>query len=288
MSQKTETSCISDLMSSDIRYTVLNRAINDGARMILDKNDIKIIGDDIEGYLYIVADNLDTVKKSNAEVIFDDYYSVICYEEDIAEYIKSKNIGFNEILKFKVFKYNSKEKFDGLEGDFRQLDLKYVDTVDREYPYLDTVEITERIKTGNIFGLFVENNLAGFIGIHREGTLGMLRIFDEYRNRGYAYQLEGLMINHMLDNAMEIVCDVMVDNESSMALQRKLGLEESEKCENTPVKLLCIDPAYPMSYTAYWNCVIFLPKNYDDDTYFVYLTDIGKENVLIDDAIIFI
>ena len=44
MSQKTETSCISDLMSSDIRYTVLNRAINDGARMILDKNDIKIIG----------------------------------------------------------------------------------------------------------------------------------------------------------------------------------------------------------------------------------------------------
>ena len=231
MSQKTETSCISDLMSSDIRYTVLNRAINDGARMILDKNDIKIIGDDIEGYLYIVADNLDTVKKSNAEVIFDDYYSVICYEEDIAEYIKSKIIGFNEILKFKVFKYNSKEKFDGLEGDFRQLDLKYVDTVDREYPYLDTVEITERIKTGNIFGLFVENNLAGFIGIHREGTLGMLRIFDEYRNRGYAYQLEGLMINHMLDNAMEIVCDVMVDNESSMALQRKLGLEESEKCE---------------------------------------------------------
>ena len=80
MSQKTETSCISDLMSSDIRYTVLNRAINDGARMILDKNDIKIIGDDIEGYLYIVVDNLDTVKKSNAEVIFDDYYSVICYE----------------------------------------------------------------------------------------------------------------------------------------------------------------------------------------------------------------
>ena len=67
-----------------------------------------------------------------------------------------------------------------------------------------------------------------------------------------------------------------------------IGVEESEECENKPVKLLCIDPAYPMACTAYWNCVIILPKNYDDDTYLVYSTDEEKTNVLINDAIIFI
>ena len=67
-----------------------------------------------------------------------------------------------------------------------------------------------------------------------------------------------------------------------------IGVEESEECENKPVKLLCIDPAYPMACTAYWNCVILLPKNYDDDTYLVYSTDEEKTNVLINDAIIFI
>ena len=67
-----------------------------------------------------------------------------------------------------------------------------------------------------------------------------------------------------------------------------IGVEESEECENKPVKLLCIDPAYPMACTAYWNCVIILPKNYDDDTYLIYSTDEEKTNVLINDAIIFI
>lgn len=231
MSQKTGISCISDSMSNDIRYTILNKSINDGARMILDKDDIKIIGDDIEGYLYIVAENLDIVKGSNAEVIFDDYYSVACYDEDIAEYIKDKNIGFNKIIRLKVFKYLKKDKTEVPEGDFRVLDMKYIDTVSLNYPYLDTVEIAERIKTGNIFGLFVEDELAGFIGIHREGTMGMLRILDEYRHQGYAYQLEGLMINHLLDHSEDIVCNVAQDNEASIALQRKLGLEESDKFE---------------------------------------------------------
>ena len=67
-----------------------------------------------------------------------------------------------------------------------------------------------------------------------------------------------------------------------------IGVEESEECENKPVKLLCIDPAYPMACTAYWNCVIIVPKYYEDDTYLVYSTDEEKTNVLINDAIIFI
>lgn len=63
--------------------------------------------------------------------------------------------------------------------------------------------------------------------------------------------------------------------------------EESEESENTPVKLLCIDPGYPMPFTAYWNCVTMLPKNYDDNPDFTYIVEHLICKVKIDDAIVF-
>ena len=66
-----------------------------------------------------------------------------------------------------------------------------------------------------------------------------------------------------------------------------IGVEESEEYENTPVKLLCIDPGYPMPFTAYWNCVIMLPKNYDDNTDYTYIVENQICKVKIDDTIIF-
>ena len=66
-----------------------------------------------------------------------------------------------------------------------------------------------------------------------------------------------------------------------------IGVEESEEYENTSVKLLCIDPGYPMPFTAYWNCVIMLPKNYDDNTDYTYVVENQTCKVTIDNAIIF-
>lgn len=66
-----------------------------------------------------------------------------------------------------------------------------------------------------------------------------------------------------------------------------VGVEESEEYENSPVKLLCIDPGYPMPFTAYWNCVIMLPKNYDVNTDYTYIVENQNCKVRIDDAIIF-
>ena len=66
-----------------------------------------------------------------------------------------------------------------------------------------------------------------------------------------------------------------------------IGVEESEESENTPAKLLCIDPGYPMPFTAYWNCVILLPKSYDDNSDFTYIVENQICKVTIDDTVIF-
>ena len=39
------------------------------------------------------------------------------------------------------------------------------------------------------FGAFVDGQLAGFVGEHSEGSMGMLEIFPAYRRRGLGYSL---------------------------------------------------------------------------------------------------
>ena len=96
------------------------------------------------------------------------------------------------------------------------------------------------------------------------------RIYDNI-HAGYP-SIIGISFNNISKFGHAIVC---------------VGVEESEEYENTPVKLLCIDPGYPMPFTAYWNCVIMLPKNYDDNTDFTYIVENQICKVKIDDTVIF-
>ena len=96
------------------------------------------------------------------------------------------------------------------------------------------------------------------------------RIYDNI-HAGYP-SIIGISFNNISKFGHAIVC---------------VGVEESEEYENTPVKLLCIDPGYPMPFTAYWNCVIMLPKNYDDNTDYTYIVENQICKVKIDDTIIF-
>ena len=74
---------------------------------------------------------------------------------------------------------------------------------------------------------YLNGEMVGFIGMHPEGSLGMLHIFDEYRGRGYAETLEKHMINGRIAAGAYPYGQVFYDNEASLALQRKLGMSFS-------------------------------------------------------------
>ena len=77
---------------------------------------------------------------------------------------------------------------------------------------------------GKIYGIFVENKLAGFAGEHEEGSMGMLEIFPEYRGQGLACALETDLINRTLQKGYTPFCQIKEDNRASVRLQEKLGL----------------------------------------------------------------
>ena len=82
----------------------------------------------------------------------------------------------------------------------------------------------EQSAAGRLFGLYEGGRLAGFIGLHHEGSMGILEVLPEYRRRGLAMALEGWLIRWHLERGWTPYCHVYEDNPASHALQKKLGL----------------------------------------------------------------
>jgi len=113
-------------------------------------------------------------------------------------------------------------------AEIRRLDESHLGFVVRHYHMMDDeMYLRERIDEG-MYGVFLGGELAGFIGTHDERSIGLLEILPEYRRLGLAFALEAHLINHLLEQGRIPFTQVSVDNEPSLALQRKLGMELSD------------------------------------------------------------
>ena len=80
-----------------------------------------------------------------------------------------------------------------------------------------------------MIGAEVDGQLAGFMGRHSEGAMGMLEILPAFRRRSLGSELEKAYINRLLDASLTPYCHVVHTNEASLQLQKKLGLVFSEE-----------------------------------------------------------
>ena len=89
--------------------------------------------------------------------------------------------------------------------------------------------IKSRIKYGMLGAFDESGNCAGFIGFHGEGSMGLLTVLPEYRRRGIGIALEAKNLNRRLSEGRIPFGHVVVGNEKSKGLQKKIGMEFSEK-----------------------------------------------------------
>ncbi|WP_320128936.1 GNAT family N-acetyltransferase [uncultured Sphaerochaeta sp.] len=127
--------------------------------------------------------------------------------------------------------YLKKDLFP-LEPDqqFKPLTLAEEPLVQEHYQRESPAYIHERIVSGVLEGIYCEGVLAGFMGLHEEGSLGMLVIFPEFRRRGLALALERHYCNRLLGQGKIPYCHIIKGNTASLALHEKLGftLAQSE------------------------------------------------------------
>lgn len=111
-----------------------------------------------------------------------------------------------------------------------QLDATYADIVCEHYHLIQDKEfIIEKLNSGVMYGVFINDQLAGFAGQHEEGSMGMLEIFPEFRRNGLAVALEAFTINRVLSEGRIPYCQIFDDNEASLRLQEKFGLRISKE-----------------------------------------------------------
>ncbi len=88
--------------------------------------------------------------------------------------------------------------------------------------------LTDRIAAGEVWGAWIDNRLCGFIGLHDEGSMGMLEVDPDSRRHHLATELESWLINQRLEQGCIPFAQIVLGNDASMGLQARLGLSFSE------------------------------------------------------------
>ena len=85
----------------------------------------------------------------------------------------------------------------------------------------------KHIRLGLVYGGFVGGEIVGMIGLHYQGSMGLLEVKPQHRRKGYGEIMEKFLINDRLAKGVIPYCQIIDDNSASLALQRKLGLDLS-------------------------------------------------------------
>lgn len=110
----------------------------------------------------------------------------------------------------------------------RPLTLDDLPQVREHYHLTGEDYLAALLSQGRMTGAFDGDSLAGFIGLHEEGTVGLLEVFPSYRRRGLATLLQAHMTNRELALGHVPYGQVFEGNGPSLALQRSLGFECSK------------------------------------------------------------
>ncbi len=110
----------------------------------------------------------------------------------------------------------------------REANKKDFQVLSENYHLISPDELAAVMQRNTLFMGYYEERLVGFIGEHLEGGMGLLYVFPEYRRRGFAAKLQNYLIAKTIDRGFVPFGQVEKHNQSSLALQEKLGMTCSD------------------------------------------------------------
>lgn len=135
--------------------------------------------------------------------------------------------GFESLFSCRQFVYTQRTPLPVRHKDIRPLGMESFDYLCAHYGMEGPEYVRERLLSGAVYGAFWEGRLAGFIGVHREGVMGMLYVDEAHRRKGLAASLEAYLINRTLERGFTPYVQAEPENLPSLGLQEKLGLYQA-------------------------------------------------------------
>ncbi len=149
--------------------------------------------------------------------------------EEMGHFFLETLENYRKLLTCYTYHYPHKEYIKmGEKARLAPARMEHLSIILENYAHITEDEAREDLKNGDIIGAYVEGELAGFIGFHPEGSIGMLEVLPKFRRMGLGYDLEAAAINRRLSEGLPAYCQVREDNIPSQKLQEKLGMQRSE------------------------------------------------------------
>ncbi len=184
-----------------------------------------ILRDCVSGVYMVTAENKDAGERllSAADPKAEMF---TCHQEFLADSVRDR-FGKNEISECWQAVYTRKTPFlPEHEVEIRQLDERFTDVLFAHYNLIQDKEyLRKRLQNGVMRGAFWQGELAGFIGLHEEGAMGMLEVFEGFRRRRIGTALEKNLMNELLEKGDTPYAHIFTDNGISLNLQKNLGLK---------------------------------------------------------------
>ncbi len=232
--------CKARLMKKKILHMDMIELINRGRAVIVLKECDKILLKDKKtNIFYYTGDSADLLMDLDDETRYS-IDEIVLHQVDLMEEVKDILSKDNVLLCYQAV-YTQKERMSitGLyraDGKptaqglvIRPLTEDDSDKISEIYDLVDDIEYTkERIAAGSMFGAFLNQKFAGCAGIHDDGSIGMLKVLERYCGRKIGSALETYVVNYTLQLGWTPYAYVVVDNEASLEMQKKLGLHLSK------------------------------------------------------------
>lgn len=172
---------------------------------------------------YITAENMEFVNRAKASINEAD--EIVAHEKFYVDMLFAE-FGMSETLPFITATYTGvgPPQLPESAPEIKLLNEDYIELLTREYEHGNIEYITERVASKSMFGAFVDGQLAGFIGSHDDGPIGLLKVLPDYRRRGIAEALEKYMIADFMKRGILIYAHIYAENEASLSLQRRVGM----------------------------------------------------------------
>lgn len=246
--------CKETLQKQKLLHIDMIELINRGqARLVFMEGATVCLQDKASGIYFHTAKDEAAGKRALKALAADakmrDGVELLVLHQDFMREVSSEFLKMQEMMKCYQAVYTRKEKLPitglyrmgGKKSDaalsqdtlpeIRRLELEHMPMVLASYKTVEDSEyIRERIEKGWMFGAFLGEELAGFIGMHTEGGVGMLEVLPQYRGRKIGKALETYIINLSLEHGFTPFGQVKDGNEVSLRLQESLGLCFSKQC----------------------------------------------------------
>ncbi len=224
------------MREESISYLEKNRLLHIAMLEAIRRNSAEILDGSEKGVLLLDKSSnvhmLSAVNLTEGLRLLDEidscYQLVIC-QEVLLPYAEEK-FQLHDIFRCKKVAYFSKEKLPfHSELEIINPSEEALKKIKENYHTIPEAEIDEINRRGNLFAAFFEGEFVGFSGNHLDGSLGLLEILPPYRGRGFGEQLERYMVNCILDRGDIPYGEIVIGNEISARLQKKLGFETSKE-----------------------------------------------------------